>query len=159
MPALSVIDNTPRDCPSPFCGAEADTSILAPGEAATMPLGRNSKGAVVAATMMATYMGGTGKPDFFTPAYYHLRWGSSWGPAPKHRITPSSRSISSISTGPVFAARISLDGQQRINRHVFLVLLVHITHILTLSFHSKQHCPRSPRGRNPLPSCCHLDGC
>jgi len=58
MPALSVIDDTPRDCPSPLCGAEADTSILVPGEAATMPLGRNSKGAVVAATMMQTYMGG-----------------------------------------------------------------------------------------------------
>lgn len=61
MPALSVIDNTPRDCPSPFCGAEADTSILNPAEAATMPLGRNSKGAVVAATMMNAFMGGAGK--------------------------------------------------------------------------------------------------
>ncbi|RDW90934.1 hypothetical protein BP5796_02099 [Coleophoma crateriformis] len=59
MPALSVIDNTPRDCPTPFCGAEADTSILVPGEAATMPLGRNSKGAVVAAPMIMNYMGGT----------------------------------------------------------------------------------------------------
>lgn len=65
MPALSVIDNTPRDCPTPFCGAEADTSILVPAEAATMPVGRNSKGAVVAATMINTYMGGTGKHNFF----------------------------------------------------------------------------------------------
>lgn len=65
MPALSVIDNTPRDCPSPFCGAEADTSILNPAEAATMPLGRNSKGAVVAATMIQSYMGGSRKNDFF----------------------------------------------------------------------------------------------
>ena len=64
MPALSVIDNTPRDCPSPFCGAEADTSILVPGEAATMPIGRNSKGAVVAATMIEAYMGGSGKHNF-----------------------------------------------------------------------------------------------
>jgi hypothetical protein len=66
MPALSVIDNTPRDCPSPLRGAEADTSILVPGEAAAMPLRRNSKGAVVAATMMMSYMGGAGEHNFFT---------------------------------------------------------------------------------------------
>ena len=66
MPALSVFDNTPRDCPSPLCGGEADTSILVPGEDAAMPLGRNSKGAVVAATMMMSYMGGAGKHNFFT---------------------------------------------------------------------------------------------
>lgn len=58
MPALSVIDGTPRDCPSPACGSEADTSILQPGQAAAMPLGKNSKGAVDAKVMVATFMGG-----------------------------------------------------------------------------------------------------
>jgi hypothetical protein len=67
MPALSVIESTPRDCPSPFYAAEADTSILVPGEASAMPLGRNSKGSVVAATMMMSYMGGAGKHNFLTP--------------------------------------------------------------------------------------------
>lgn len=66
MPALSVIDNTPRDCPSPFCGAEADTSILNPSEASTMPLGRNSKGKVVAEPMLTSFMGGARKYFFNT---------------------------------------------------------------------------------------------
>lgn len=72
MPALSVIDGTPRDCPSPFCGAEADTSILVPGEAATMPIGRNSKGAVVAATMINSYMGGAGTHDFLSQHDFNI---------------------------------------------------------------------------------------
>ncbi|EKD12544.1 uncharacterized protein L3040_004082 [Drepanopeziza brunnea f. sp. 'multigermtubi'] len=58
MPALSVIDGTPRDSPSPFSGAEADTSILNPAQAAAMPLGKTSKGAVDAKNVMAAFMSG-----------------------------------------------------------------------------------------------------
>lgn len=64
MPALSVIDGTPRDCPSPACGSEADTSILNPAKAAAMPLGKNSVGPVDAKAVVNSFMGGTGEHNF-----------------------------------------------------------------------------------------------
>lgn len=96
MPALSVIDNTPRDCPTPFCGAEADTSILVPGEAATMPLGRNSKGAVVAATMMKSYMSGASKHNIFKPASMPHTLVSFEQSGPKMRLSCCPRNMSSF---------------------------------------------------------------
>ncbi|KAJ4423647.1 1,3-beta-glucanosyltransferase [Gnomoniopsis sp. IMI 355080] len=62
LPALSVQDGTPRDCPSPGCGAEADTSIIRKQELGTTKataLGRtNGGGPVDAATMISTFMDG-----------------------------------------------------------------------------------------------------
>lgn len=62
LPALSVQDGTPRDCPSPGCGAEADTSIIRQKELGTTKataLGRtNGGGPVDAATMISTFMNG-----------------------------------------------------------------------------------------------------
>lgn len=52
-----MIDGTPRDCPSPGCGAEADTSIIRKNAAA--PLGKTNGGGVVSADkMISAFMGG-----------------------------------------------------------------------------------------------------
>jgi hypothetical protein len=61
MPGLSVIDGTPRDCASPACGSEADTSIIRTREMGgkASALGRtNGGGAVDAASAISTFMGG-----------------------------------------------------------------------------------------------------
>ncbi|TAQ87821.1 hypothetical protein B7494_g3845 [Chlorociboria aeruginascens] len=62
MPALSVQDGTPRDCATPSCGAEADTSIIRQNELGTSKataLGRtNGGGPVDAATVISAFMGG-----------------------------------------------------------------------------------------------------
>ncbi|PQE25653.1 hypothetical protein CJF30_00000369 [Rutstroemia sp. NJR-2017a BBW] len=62
MPGLSVADGTPRDCPTPGCGAEADTSIIRTGEMGTSKataLGRTQGGGPVdAAKMVSLFMGG-----------------------------------------------------------------------------------------------------
>ncbi|KAH8808097.1 hypothetical protein F5884DRAFT_355248 [Xylogone sp. PMI_703] len=62
MPGLSVIDGTPRDCATPGCGAEADTSIIRSRELGTQKasaLGRTQGGgAVDAAKMISLFMGG-----------------------------------------------------------------------------------------------------
>ncbi|KAK8089449.1 hypothetical protein PG997_004410 [Apiospora hydei] len=64
LPGLSTIDGTPRDCPSPLCGSEADTSIIRQRELGTQrasALGRSQKGGPVDATkMMAMFMDGAG---------------------------------------------------------------------------------------------------
>lgn len=60
MPGLSVQDGTPRDCPSPLCGSEADTSIIRTREMGTSrasALGRTQgDGPVSAEKMMAVFM-------------------------------------------------------------------------------------------------------
>ncbi|KAF7514883.1 hypothetical protein G7054_g14924 [Neopestalotiopsis clavispora] len=57
LPGLSVADGTPRDCPTPGCGSEADTSIIRNKELGTSKasaLGRtNGGGPVDAAKMVA----------------------------------------------------------------------------------------------------------
>jgi hypothetical protein len=61
LPGLSVADGTPRDCPTPGCGAEADTSILRDNELGTSKasaLGRTSTGPVDASKMVAVFMNG-----------------------------------------------------------------------------------------------------
>jgi len=56
MPGLSVIDGTPRDCPTPGCGSEADTSIIRKNAAS--PLGKTQGGgAVSAAAAISSFMG------------------------------------------------------------------------------------------------------
>lgn len=64
LPGLSVADGTPRDCASPRCGSEADTSIIRDKELGTSKataLGRtNGGGPVDAAKMMALFMDGAG---------------------------------------------------------------------------------------------------
>ncbi len=64
LPGLSLIDGTPRDCATPFCGAEADTSIIRKNELGTnkaSALGRtNGGGPVDAAQMMAIFTNGAG---------------------------------------------------------------------------------------------------
>ncbi|KIW03623.1 uncharacterized protein PV09_05375 [Verruconis gallopava] len=61
MPGLSVIDGTPRDCATPACGSEADTSIIRSKELGTSKasaLGRtNGGGPVDAEAAIATFMG------------------------------------------------------------------------------------------------------
>jgi len=58
----SVIDGTPRDCASPLCAAEADTSIIRQKELGTnraSALGRTNGGGLVdAAKAISTFMGG-----------------------------------------------------------------------------------------------------
>lgn len=60
LPGLSVADGTPRDCPSPGCGAEADTSIVRNKELGTSKasaLGRTQGGGPVdAQKMVSTFM-------------------------------------------------------------------------------------------------------
>jgi len=61
MPGLSVADGTPRDCASPLCGSEADTSIIRAREMGTdraSALGRTSNGPVDAGAAIASFMGG-----------------------------------------------------------------------------------------------------
>ncbi|APA16153.1 hypothetical protein sscle_16g109230 [Sclerotinia sclerotiorum 1980 UF-70] len=61
MPALSVADGTPRDCATPGCGSEADTSIIRANELGTnraSALGRTSTGPVDASKMISMFMGG-----------------------------------------------------------------------------------------------------
>lgn len=62
LPGLSLIDDTPRDCASPRCGSEADTSIIRKNELGTSKasaLGRtNGGGPVDAATMVSLFMDG-----------------------------------------------------------------------------------------------------
>ena len=57
-----VIDGTPRDCATPACGAEADTSIIRKrelGTAKASALGRTEGGGPVdAATIISAFMGG-----------------------------------------------------------------------------------------------------
>jgi hypothetical protein len=57
-----VADGTPRDCPTPGCGAEADTSIIRQNEIQSgkaSPLGRTvGSGPVDAATIVSSFMGG-----------------------------------------------------------------------------------------------------
>ncbi|KAK2625930.1 hypothetical protein QTJ16_005242 [Diplocarpon rosae] len=60
MPALSVVDGTPRDCASPGCGSEVDTSIIRDKELGTSKasaLGRTANGPVDASKMIALFMG------------------------------------------------------------------------------------------------------
>ncbi|CAI6332839.1 unnamed protein product [Periconia digitata] len=59
MPGLSVADGTPRDCASPLCGSEADTSIIRTKEMGgkASALGRTANGPVDAASAIATFMG------------------------------------------------------------------------------------------------------
>ncbi|KAL3422787.1 hypothetical protein PVAG01_04534 [Phlyctema vagabunda] len=61
MPALSVADGTPRDCASPACGSEADTSIIRDRELGTSKasaLGRTATGPVDASKMISMFMDG-----------------------------------------------------------------------------------------------------
>lgn len=60
MPGLSVADGTPRDCASPACGSEADTSIIRAKEMGgkASALGRTSNGPVDAAAAISSFMGG-----------------------------------------------------------------------------------------------------
>lgn len=64
LPGLSVADGTPRDCASPRCGSEADTSIIRDKELGTSKataLGRtNGGGPVDAAKMVSLFMDGAG---------------------------------------------------------------------------------------------------
>jgi len=64
LPGLSVADGTPRDCASPLCGAEADTSIIRQRELGTSKasaLGRTQGGGPVdAAQMVSLFMDGAG---------------------------------------------------------------------------------------------------
>lgn len=61
MPGLSVADGTPRDCASPACGAEQDTSIIRTQEMGTSKasaLGRTKAGGPVdAAKVISVFMG------------------------------------------------------------------------------------------------------
>ncbi|KAJ0159611.1 hypothetical protein CTA2_9398 [Colletotrichum tanaceti] len=64
LPGLSLIDGTPRDCASPRCGSEADTSIIRQRELGTnraSALGRTPAGGPVnAAAMIKLFMNGVG---------------------------------------------------------------------------------------------------
>jgi len=60
MPGLSVADGTPRDCASPACGSEADTSIIRAkemGSGKASALGRTKTGPVDADAAIASFMG------------------------------------------------------------------------------------------------------
>jgi hypothetical protein len=56
----TVTDGTPRDCATPGCGSEADTSIIRAKEVGgkASPLGRTKAGAVDAGAAIAMFMGG-----------------------------------------------------------------------------------------------------
>ncbi|KAK8058396.1 hypothetical protein PG994_008844 [Apiospora phragmitis] len=66
MPGLTVADGTPRDCSSNGCGSQADTAIIRDREISSGkagPLGRTQgNGKVEAATMIASFMGGSAAP-------------------------------------------------------------------------------------------------
>jgi len=60
MPGLSVVDGVPRDCASPFCGSEEDTSIIRDDELGTdeaSALGRNSNGPIDPNDNVSQFMG------------------------------------------------------------------------------------------------------
>jgi hypothetical protein len=60
MAGLSVQDGTPRDCPTPGCGSEQDTSIIRTremGGGKASALGRTKAGPVDAAAAISTFMG------------------------------------------------------------------------------------------------------
>ncbi|KAI1331093.1 cell surface protein [Xylariaceae sp. FL0255] len=67
MPGLSIRDGTPRNCDTPSCGAEQDTSIIRDdelGSSKATALGRtNGQGPVDASVMMANFMGGVPAPS------------------------------------------------------------------------------------------------
>lgn len=64
---FTVIDGTPRDCATPGCGAEADTSIIRADSVS--PLGKtNGGGAVSAATIISAFMNGSGSNTSSTKA-------------------------------------------------------------------------------------------
>jgi hypothetical protein len=61
----TVADGTPRDCASPLCGSEADTSIIRKNEITSgkaSPLGRTSNGPVDAGQAISVFMGGASAP-------------------------------------------------------------------------------------------------
>jgi hypothetical protein len=62
MPGLTVVDGTPRDCPSAGCGAQDDTAVIRANELGTAKasaMGRTKAGGPVTATkMMAVFMDG-----------------------------------------------------------------------------------------------------
>ncbi|KAL3418788.1 hypothetical protein PVAG01_09009 [Phlyctema vagabunda] len=62
MPGLSVVDGTPRDCPTARCGAQSDTAIIRKNELGTTKasaLGRTTgSGPIDATKMMAVFMDG-----------------------------------------------------------------------------------------------------
>lgn len=64
MPGLTVVDGTPRDCPSAGCGAQSDTAIIRDAELGTAKasaLGRSkADGPITATKMMAVFMGDGG---------------------------------------------------------------------------------------------------
>jgi len=76
LPGLSVIDGTPRDCASPLCGSEADTSIIRDRELGTgraSALGRTQAGGPVdAAKMVALFMDAAGGNSSSAKAARHL---------------------------------------------------------------------------------------
>ncbi|KAI0991960.1 hypothetical protein K3495_g16226, partial [Podosphaera aphanis] len=64
MPGLSTIEGTPRDCPTPGCGSEADTAIIRSREIGTnkaSALGRTQGGGPIdASKMISMFMGAGG---------------------------------------------------------------------------------------------------
>jgi hypothetical protein len=62
MPGLTVVDGTPRDCPTAKCGAQSDTAIIRTAELGTAKasaLGRTTgSGPVDATKMVAVFMDG-----------------------------------------------------------------------------------------------------
>jgi len=65
MPGLSVADGTPRDCASPLCGSETDTSIIRKNElggSKASALGRTKNGPVDADKAISVFMGGAEAP-------------------------------------------------------------------------------------------------
>ncbi|KAK8209284.1 hypothetical protein IWZ01DRAFT_436307 [Phyllosticta capitalensis] len=73
MPGLGVMDGTPRDCASPACGSEGDTSIIRDREISggnkASALGRTNKGGKVdAAKDIEMFMNGPGGAATTKPA-------------------------------------------------------------------------------------------
>lgn len=67
MPGLTVVDGTPRDCPSAGCGAQSDTAIIRARELGTSKasaLGRTTgSGPIDPTVVMNAFMDGvTGMP-------------------------------------------------------------------------------------------------
>lgn len=62
MPGLTVVDGTPRDCPTAGCGAQSDTAIIRTAELGTTKasaLGRTTgSGPVDASKMVTLFMNG-----------------------------------------------------------------------------------------------------
>ncbi|QDS76218.1 hypothetical protein FKW77_008544 [Venturia effusa] len=83
MPGLSVMDGTPRDCATPTCGSETDTSIIRTremGGGKASALGRNKAGPVDAAAAISMFMGtGTGAATKRSPALSDLLGGGAAG--------------------------------------------------------------------------------